>query len=306
MDLQLVIKEFLSYLEVEQNASMLTLAAYRSDLRQLSQFLTEEGLPLDLASLTTSVIRRHIVRAREARNLKPATVARHVNSIRAFCKFAHEQDYMAGNPALPIHAPEIGRRRPVFLTPLQAQQLLSAPAQLRFRNWERDEVAVHALYFAGLRRSELLGLDWDDVDFGRELLHVIGKGNKEREVPLHPVLRDKLWAYLQGRLPLRHPAVLPGDFSLRMNKDLLTARARRYVRAIGLDPSVYTVHKVRHSFATHLLWQGADLHTVKELLGHDDITTTDQYAHSTLDRMRSAVGALGRAPSGPAPGGRPA
>jgi len=91
-----------------------------------------------------------------------------------------------------------------------------------------------------------------------------------------------------------------------MNKDLLTARARRYVRAIGLDPSVYTVHKVRHSFATHLLWQGADLHTVKELLGHDDITTTDQYAHSTLDRMRSAVGALGRAPSGPAPGGRPA
>ncbi|ACA59062.1 tyrosine-type recombinase/integrase [Candidatus Desulforudis audaxviator] len=287
--LQEVIREFLRYLRAEKDASPETLAAYRSDLRPLEDFLFRERIAPELANLTTPVLRRYFIWLQEERKLKAASLRRKIHCFRSFFRYLAEQEYIPGDPMRKIRPPKEPDRVPIYLKEEELKWLLTAPGHLGGPYHLRDKLILHLLAYCGLRRSELLRLDWDDVDLGAGTLRVRGKGKRERLIPLIPELQQILWEYLQTRLPLENRALFLGREGGRMNKDALTRLFKRYVRMAGLDPAVITPHKLRHSFATLLLEKGTDVFTIQELMGHADLASTRIYAHCSSKRLREAV-----------------
>ncbi|MEW6770287.1 MAG: tyrosine-type recombinase/integrase [Bacillota bacterium] len=287
--LQEVIREFLRYLRAEKGASPETLAAYRSDLRPLEDFLVRERIAPELANLTTPVPRRYFIWLQEERKLKVNSLRRKVHCFRSFFRYLTEQEYIPGDPMRKIRPPKEPDRVPVYLKEEELKRLLTAPEFSGGPNRLRDKVILYLLAYCGLRRSELLRLDWDDVDLGAGTLRVRGKGGRERLIPIIQELQQMLWEYLQKRLPLENRALLLGREGGRMNKDALTRLFKRYVRTAGLDPAVITPHKLRHSFATLLLEKGTDVFTIQELMGHADLASTRIYAHCSSKRLREAV-----------------
>ncbi|MEW6574638.1 MAG: tyrosine-type recombinase/integrase [Bacillota bacterium] len=288
--LQEAIREFLRYLRAEKDASPETLAAYRSDLKPLEDFLFRERIAPELANLTTPVLRRYFIWLQEERKLKAASLRRKIHCFRSFFRYLTEQEYIPGDPMRKIRPPKEPDRAPIYLKEEELKRLLTAPEFSSGLNRLRDKVILYLLAYCGLRRSELLRLDWDDVDLGAGTLRVRGKGGRERLIPLIPELQQMLWEYLQTRLPLLgNRALFLGREGGQMNKDALTRLFKRYVRMAGLDPAVITPHKLRHSFATLLLEKGTDVFTIQELMGHADLASTRIYAHCSSKRLREAV-----------------
>ncbi|MFZ5899032.1 MAG: tyrosine-type recombinase/integrase [Bacillota bacterium] len=287
--LQEVIREFLRYMRTEKDASLQTLAAYRSDLKPLEDFLLRERIAPELANLTTPVLRRYFIWVQDERRLSAASLRRKIHCFRSFFRYLVEQEYIPQDPMRKIRPPKEPDRIPIYLKEEELKRLLAAPGHLGRPYHLRDRLILHLLAYCGLRRSELLRLDWDDVDLGAGTLRVQGKGKRERLIPLIPELQRLLWEYLQTRLPLENRALILGREGNRMNKDALTRLFKRYVRMAGLDPAVITPHKLRHSFATLLLEKGADVFTIQELLGHADLASTRIYAHCSSQRLRQAV-----------------
>lgn len=287
--LQEVIQEFLQYMRTEKDASSQTLAAYRSDLKPLENFLLQERIAPELANLTTPVLRRYFIWVQDERKLSAASLRRKIHCFRSFFRYLVEQEYISQDPMRKIRPPKEPERIPVYLREEELKRLLAAPKYLGGHYCLRDTLILHLLAYCGLRRSELLRLDWDDVDLGTGTLHVRGKGKRERLIPLIPELQQMLWEYLQTRLPLQNRALVVGREGHRMNKDALTRLFKRYVRMAGLNPAVITPHTLRHSFATLLLEKGVDVFTIQELLGHADLASTRIYAHCSNQRLRQAV-----------------
>lgn len=277
--LQEVIQEFLSYLRLEKDASRETPAAYRSDLRPLEDFLVRERIAPELAHLTTPVLRRYFIWLQDEHRLAPASLRRKIYCYRSFSRYLAEQEYIPQDPMRKIRPPRDPKRIPIYLSEEELQRLLAAPEFLGGPYRLRDQIILHLLAYCGLRRSEVLPLDWDDVDLGAGTLRVRGKGKRERLIPLIPELQRMLWQYLQTRLPLENRALFLGREGHRITKDALTRLSRRYVRAAGLNPAVVTPHKLRHTFATLLVDKGTDVFTIQELLGHADLVSTRIYAH---------------------------
>jgi integrase/recombinase XerD len=260
-----------------------TVEAYRRDLDQLARFLGRAP-----GTATTADLERYVAEQR-AQGLAATTIARRAAAIRTF--FRHQQLLGArtDNPAAPVELPRRTRRLPRTLSPAEAERLIDAAAGTTPRSL-RDAALVELLYGAGLRVSEAVGLEKSGIDLEQRLVRCIGKGGKERVVPLGRAAADALRRYLSRGRPFLDVRHRPELFLNARGGPLTRAGAflilRRLAGQAGLDPQRIHPHLLRHSFATHLLEGGADLRSVQELLGHADLATTELYTHVSDRRRR--------------------
>jgi integrase/recombinase XerC len=286
------IGRFLRYLVAERNASPLTIKSYREDLSLLVDWFEQQfGRTPDPKKLTPQDLRAYVAALHEAGYAK-GTVARRLASMRSFFKFVMREGGIDSNPAKPLRNPRGERKLPHFLTGDEIKRLLEAPPKDEPAGL-RDRAILETMYSAGLRVSEAVGLDDDDLDWDQRLLHVYGKGKKERLAPLGSYAIRALEAWLAVR-ELAADAEVDGMTPVFVNRfgHRLTTRSvgrmlEKYIKESGLDGRT-SPHTLRHSFATHLLDRGADIRSVQELLGHKSLTTTQIYTHVTSASLLEA------------------
>jgi integrase/recombinase XerC len=288
--------EFLRHLALERNASAHTVKSYREDLTQAVVFF-QERLGDQAAGpdrLTSRVLRAYLVWLHE-QGYGKATVARRVSAVRSWCRFLCRQGTLTGNPADGLRSPRLDRKLPHFLSVADLTRLLSGPDTATPMGL-RDRALLETLYSAGVRVSELTGLNLGDVDLQDGVALVRGKGKRERLVLLGPQAREALQRWLEVREPVAaaRKRKVKAEEAVFLNKNgtRLTARSvgrllEKYLAQAGLDPRT-SPHTLRHSFATHLLDGGADIRSVQELLGHRSLATTQVYTHVTTNRLRDS------------------
>jgi len=283
------IQGYLSFLETEKNASPHTVKNYRIDLREFAQAL-QKKMPGEVTYLE---IRAFLAVLKE-KDYSKSTISRKLACIRSFFKYLVRENILKTNPAAGIATPKRDKRLPQFLDPQEVTHLLEAPAT---GNWEgkRDRAILELFYSSGLRVSELVGLNHDDVDFFSELVRVRGKGKKERIVPVGSMALKAIQTYAEHRPPKEKDPAQKKALYLNRSGGRLTDRSVRrmilkYARRIALKKGV-SPHILRHSFATHMLDRGADLRSVQELLGHENLSTTQIYTHVTTKRLKEAYDA---------------
>jgi len=282
------IRRFARWLEAERRASPHTLKAYLGDLAGYARYLAEAGVPLVPSS--PLAVRGWL--GREAGSCGPASLGRKLSSVRSLYRFLVKERLADANPARAVQAPRRPRRLPAVLPEEEVAALVEAPA-LAEPLALRDRAFLELLYSSGLRVSELVGLDVARLDLAEGLVRVLGKGRKERVVPVGRPAREALARWLEeGRPALRAgPAAGTAGDALFLNYrgGRLTARSvarrlDRWVLAAGLPRHVHP-HVLRHCFATHLLGNGADLRGIQELLGHASLSTTQRYTHLDWKRL---------------------
>ncbi|HLS22800.1 MAG TPA: tyrosine recombinase XerC [Pseudogracilibacillus sp.] len=283
------IERFITYLYVERNASPYTIHFYRQDIVTFERFITTTGVD-DLSSVTYRDVRRFLAHLYE-RKLSRKTVSRTLSSLRSFYKFLERESIVTSNPFVRIPLPKQNKLIPDFFYKEELVQLfhvndLSEPLG------QRNQALLELLYATGIRVSECEALTVDEIDFDFSTIKVVGKGNKERYIPFGQFAKEALQLYLdEGRNTLLQKANEETDrLFLNSRGKPLTDRGIRYVlnqmiRNTSLTVNIHP-HKFRHTFATHMLNEGADLRTVQELLGHENLSTTQVYTHVTKDRLR--------------------
>ncbi len=281
---------YLGHLTGERNASEHTVRSYGRDLAQFMDFLESRGeadsFPEGVTRLT---VRAYLADLLE-RGYAKSSVARKIAALRSIYKYLRRRGHITVNPLSGLRTPKTGRRLPKFLSVDEVEKLLDAikPNGL----WsQRDRAVLEVLYSGGLRVSELTSSDLADVDLDSGLIRVRGKGKKERLAPLGRAAVKSLEGYLteRSRSPRRTRFDREAVFLNRRGGRLTSRSVRRlvekYASGAGL-PGDITPHTLRHSFATHLLDRGADLRSVQELLGHENISTTQVYTHLTTEKMK--------------------
>ncbi len=282
--------QFLRYLQVERNASNLTIKSYREDLTALIEFLeAERGSTPEPAGITSLDLRQYVAALHDAGYAK-TSVARHLASLRSFFRFAQRQNMVDSNPAKPLRNPRPDRKLPHFLTTDEISRLLAAPP-LDQPLGLRDRAILETMYSAGLRVSETVTIDEPDLDLKSGLVHVRGKGKRERLAPLGRFAIDAINAWLARRHLARgaeaERPVFVNKFGRRLTTRSVARMLEKYLKQTGLDLRT-TPHTLRHSFATHLLDRGADIRSVQELLGHKSLVTTQIYTHVSTAGLREA------------------
>lgn len=279
---------FISYLRAERGLSPRTVDAYADDLRRYLKDLAGAGRR-EIAQVVPDDVRSHLARLAQ-RRLGPRSRARHLASIRMFHRFLQSEKVCSSDPTEHVETPRAPRRLPIYLTLDEVESLLAAPDE-RSVAGARDRAMIELLYATGLRVSELVSLPVNAVDLHQGFLIARGKGNKERVVPIGSKAVEKVRAYLGGPRDVilhgrqaRALFVTPrgAGFSRMGFWKLL----RRYALKAGIRKPL-SPHKLRHSFATHLVERGADLRAVQAMLGHADLATTQIYTHVDGTRLRT-------------------
>ncbi|MBE3069219.1 MAG: tyrosine recombinase XerC [Planctomycetes bacterium] len=289
-----LVKQFMTYVEHERNFSEHTVRSYTADLVQFVAFLAgadeaaaeDPALADRIRGVTTLDLRAYLAQLRRAEYSR-ATVARKIATLRSFYKFLARQGHVPRNPVKVIRTPRQEKRLPKFLDPAEVERLLSAPKGKDLLSL-RDAAMLEILYSTGMRVSELVGLDLEDIDPIGEVVRVRGKGRRERLAPLGSYAITALNRYLGARAEadVHDPkAVFINRHGQRLNARSVRRKLAKYLAVAGLDPHV-SPHTLRHSFATHMLERGADLRAVQELLGHRSLSTTQIYTHVTAGRMK--------------------
>lgn len=285
------ITEFLNHLERERNMSEHTVRNYGVDLAQFLSHLVETGQNAAFPDAVTHVMIRSFMADLDAKGVSRQTVARKIAALRSFYKYLQRRGRVGSNPARIVHTPKLEKRIPVFLTVAMMERLLAAPEGGTFTG-SRDKAILELIYSAGLRSFELVGLDHADIDMERRVLRLRGKGMKERINPVGKYAMTALEEYLRHKNSHPDRARFDADaVFLNFRGQRLTTRSVRrmlshYAGLAGLPEDV-SPHTLRHSFATHLLQRGADLRVVQELLGHENISTTQIYTHITASEMQN-------------------
>jgi integrase/recombinase XerC len=300
---QSAIARFLQYLAVERNASDLTIKSYREDMGQLIEYFSQtRGSAPKPSTITTADLRGYVSGMHEAGYAK-TTVSRRLASLRSFFRFGQREGWADTNPAKPLRNPRKPRSLPHFLSTEELGRLLESPPA-NDRQGIRDRAILETLYSAGLRVSELVALNDDDVDHAACVLHVRGKGKRERLAPIGSFAMKALKQYLavrqsaapaakRDRVAARSPdrvtskPLFVNRFGRRLTTRSVGRMLEKYLRVTGLDRRT-TPHTLRHSFATHLLDRGADIRSVQELLGHKSLVTTQIYTHVSTAGLRAA------------------
>lgn len=281
------LSEYLNYLEIERGLSQNTIDAYRRDLADFLEFCSQKGIE-DIQKIERTHINGYFLLVHE-RKLSPTSVMRKTASLRGFFKWLCANEICDKNPALTLEPPKVPKKLPKVMTIEEINKILSENLD------KKEKVIVELLYGCGLRVSELVNLKFNDIDMNGKYLRCIGKGSKERIVPIGSMALKAIKNYQKER-----------DFVLQKNRKnskhlLLTDCAKNITRQ-----EVYTFihklgekihksispHTLRHSFATHLLENGADLRVVQELLGHSDVSTTQLYTHISKKRLKEVYFAI--------------
>jgi len=287
------IQRFLQYLRVERNASELTIKSYAEDLAALDDYLTEArgGRAPKPGEITTLDLRGYVAALGEAGYAK-TTIARRLASMRSFFRFGQREGWVESNPARPLRNPRKGRRLPHFLSAEDIARLLQAPPPGEPMGL-RDRAILETMYSAGLRVSEVVGLNEGDLDFAAGIVRIRGKGRRERLAPIGSYAAAALRRWLKVRKlhALERPGpespVFVNRFGRRLTTRSVARMLEKYLKLSGLDTRT-TPHSLRHSFATHLLDRGADIRSVQELLGHKSLVTTQIYTHVSTSALRAA------------------
>jgi integrase/recombinase XerC len=288
------IAEFIAYLEVERNLSPATVEAYEGDLRNFLGFAAATGPAgpggdVDPGRVDRKLVRRYL--AQVGKGHKPATVERAAASLRAFFRFLMREGAVEMNPASLVRTPKKEKRLPGAVPIDDVLRLLDAPPDDRTMG-RRDRAMLELFYASGIRLSELTGLDLGDLDLEQRLIRVRGKGRKERVVPINERSAGMLRRVIGERQNFK-PSVLDDDaqqalFLSNAGRRISPRRVRqvveKWVRAAAMQRRV-SPHSLRHSFATHLLDSGMPIRSIQELLGHESLSTTQKYTHTSLAEL---------------------
>jgi integrase/recombinase XerD len=274
-----LIDDYLQYLKLERGLLQNSLAAYRRDLVEFSDRLGA----IEAGKVSLRAATEHVSYL-TATGRKPATIARKISSLKQFFAYLHDRGTISENPFLALLAPKISRYHPHYLSPEEIGKIITS-IDIQSRLGKRDRAIVELLYGSGLRISELINLKQSDIEFEAGFIRVVGKGGKQRLVPLGEYAREALEAYLDSQAQSLPPRESNYLFVNRLGRSFsrvgLWKIVRKQVTQAGIAKKV-SPHTFRHSFATHLLEGGADLRVVQEMLGHADISTTQIY--TTIDR----------------------
>ncbi|WP_333871086.1 site-specific tyrosine recombinase XerD [Desulforamulus putei] len=282
------LEEFIHYLAVERGLAQNTLASYRIDLNQYLSHLRRQGVTSPAQTERNHILSYLYKLQKEGK--APATISRHLAAIKHFYRFLLAEGVISEDHTASLESPKLAQRLPKVLSTTEVETLLSQP-QLADPAGIRDKAMLELLYATGIRVSELVSLNLQDVDLDMGYIRCFGKGSKERIVPLGSVAIHYVREYLsRSRVKLtrgkaEHPALFVNVQGKRLTRQGFWKIIKKYAREGKIDKPI-TPHTLRHSFATHLLENGADLRAVQEMLGHADISTTQIYTHLTKIRLR--------------------
>jgi integrase/recombinase XerD len=286
------IGHFLNFMSVEKGASGNTVSAYKNDLQQFDAYVTTiggNGRPRDWESLERSIILDYLI-SLKGKNYAEATVARKVAAIKSFFQYLQAEGTIRRNPAESLESPRVGRSLPKPLSVTEVDELLEQPLKRNTPESKRDRAMLELLYATGLRVTELVSLDVDDVNMSGPYVRCMGKGSKERTIPIHEQAAAAVAAYLDdGRAALvknrNESALFVNRRGERLTRQGFWLILKQYAKDANITKAV-TPHTLRHSFATHMLRGGAPLRNVQELLGHANISTTQVYTQIASEHVR--------------------
>jgi len=278
------IEKFINYLNVEKNSSPHTITNYTVDLEAFAVFLADR----DINSVDHLFLRRFLADMR-AKNYAKRTIARKLASLRTFFKFLYREGHIKINPITAVSTPKLDKRLPVVLDEKKVAALINAPDIMSTAGL-RDKAILETLYSTGIRVSELVGMDDDDVDHISGIIKVLGKGRKERLTPIGDMASRAIRNYVESKNEKSvkdKRAVFLNKSGRRLTDRSVRRIVDKYIKLASIQEHI-SPHSLRHSFATHLLDRGADLRSVQELLGHMNLSTTQIYTHVTMERLREA------------------
>jgi len=276
------IEKFMRYLDIEKNYSKHTILNYRLDLEDFRKFIGDTAIEkIDYLSL-----RKYLALLKE-KNLSTRSVGRRLSALRSFFRFLTREGYLKTNPILILSSPKLEKHLPSFMTEEEVARLIEGVFTKDDADERalRDRAILETFYSTGIRISELVGIDIDDIDFIGGIIKVRGKGKKERIVPIGEIAIKAIRRYLEKRKKEAHGLFLNKSgkrISARGVRDIVC----KYIRKTNTRQGI-SAHTFRHSFATHLLNRGADLRTVQELLGHANLSSTQIYTHLTTEKLKS-------------------
>ena len=283
----MLFESFLQYLQYEKNYSAHTVDAYENDLLQFKQFICGEN-ELNPREVDALIIRRWVV-SLMGEGYSPLSVNRKLSSLKSFFKFLCKYKYVETNPVKKITGPKVNKALPYFVKEKEMDNLLlELEAENTFEG-ERDKAMLDVFYTTGIRCSELIGLKDEDIDFGAQLIRVTGKRNKQRLIPFSLLLKD----VLQGYSAIRDEEIQTPEkqaFFVRkdgrsLSKNMVYNIVKKRLSEVP-NLSKKSPHVLRHTFATSMLNNGADLNAVKELLGHASLSSTEVYTHTTFEELK--------------------
>lgn len=289
------VRSFLDYLKFEKRYSLHTITAYETDLCAFAAFISEQFGEFTVGGINHGMIRSWLAGLRE-NGLGAKSINRKISSLKSFFKYQLKTGAIAQTPMAKVISPKIPKRLPVFIRETETAGMVEAVNQ-HAESWKslNGKMLVTLFYATGMRLSELTGLREQQVDYSKRQLRVLGKGNKERIIPVSPELVDQIREYVQLKkkeFGTGHvPAGKEDNFLLVTEKGKKIYPKYAYLLVKQILGQVSTLekkspHVLRHTFATHLMNNGADLNAVKELLGHSSLASTQVYTHNTIDKLK--------------------
>ncbi|MDB0027538.1 tyrosine-type recombinase/integrase [Flavobacteriales bacterium] len=276
--------KFIKYLSAEKRFSEHTITSYSTDLDQFSIFLSEEYQIFDEVSAISFQIVRSWIASLLEKGVSPRSVNRKISTLKTYFKFLIRENVITESPMLKVVAPKSKKRLPVFIEENQIENLLN---QIEFNDGfigERDKLIIELFYVTGIRLSELVNIKISDVDFNNNLIKVLGKRNKERLIPLSISIVNELDFFIK-KYDLNQ-CLFTNLGGTKVYNKLVYRVVKKYISKIS-SVSKKSPHILRHTFATHMLNNGADINAIKELLGHANLSATQVYTHNTIGKLKS-------------------
>ena len=280
-----LIKNFLDYLTIEKRYSVHTTISYRNDLNQFNLYLLESYSGIEFHKVEMIHVRSYMVHLLESK-LAKSTVARKVSSIKSLYKFMKKEQLISSSPILLLETPKLDSRLPVFL---KEEEVVNLFEEFKFEDsfsGKRDKMILYLFYQTGIRLSELIGLK--DVDVRNGELKVLGKRNKERIIPLSNNIQPLIDQYLnlKDELGFKKKYFFVTDKGNKLYEKFVYRKVNYYLSKVS-SKQKKSPHILRHTFATHMLNNGADLNSIKEILGHENLSATQVYTHNTFQKLKS-------------------
>lgn len=283
--------EFISFLKVEKNSSPHTVANYKSDFKLFNTYLETYKILPTIPNMEPPIFRRYIHYLKD-NEYKNSSIRRKINGLKSFFNYLVLVDYIPQSPLKTIIVPNKDKHLPIFFSEDQVLLLLRIAKQSTQPDALRDYLLIKLIASTGIRRQEAVNLDFKNIDFKNNSIRILGKGNKERFIPIRQELSDELWLFLQSRVPLSNQAVFVTRTGHRIHASRCHTIFRNLLEIAGLNNQGFSLHKLRHSYATMLVSHGAPIQAVQQLLGHQSLSTTTIYSHTSAEHLKEAADKL--------------